>query len=452
DDVQAECRVLCDALGAYDFDARWALNGADALDELSKEPFDVVVTDLNMPKLNGVELCRQISEARPHLPVIVVTAFGSIDSAVEAMKAGAYDFITKPFDVDAVALAVQRAAEHHALKQEVAALRKLVRLDPSYGRLVGTRYAMRHVYEMIDCALDTDAPILITGESGTGKELVAREIHERSREATGPFVAFNCAGTPESLLESELFGHVRGAFPEAQADREGLMLSANGGTFLLDEIGDMPLALQPRLLRTLQERTIRPVGGAKEIPFTARVIATTNRDLDAAVESGRLRGDLFYRINVIHIPLPPLRTRAGDILLLAQTFLAEFAIRGGKIARGFTARAAERLLAFDWPGNVRELRNCIERAVALSRNEEIDLDALPERIRDYSSKHVLVASDDPSELISMEQVERRYIIRVVEACRGNKSQAARILGIGRKTLYRKLTALGIPTCDDEGSD
>lgn len=449
DDVQAECRVLCDALRTTDLESQWVLSGQEALDLLGKEPFGVVVADLNMPGMNGVELCRQVTESRPDMPVIVVTAFGSIDGAVDAMKAGAYDFITKPFDVDSVALAVRRAIEHYALKQELTALRTIVQTAQPYGRMLGTSQVMRQVYSLIEAVVDTDAPVLITGESGTGKELVAREIHERGKNSSGPFVAVNCASIPESLLESELFGHVKGAFTDARADRQGLMSSANGGTLLLDEIGDMPIALQPRLLRALQERTVRPIGGTKEFPFDARVIAATNRDLDSAIETGRLRQDLYYRINVIHIQLPPLRARGGDILLLAQNFLMEIAVRNDKSVNGFTTRAAERLLAYDWPGNVRELRNCVERAVALARTEMVDLEDLPEKVRDYKPNHVLVAGNDPSELVPLEEVEKRYILRVVDACSGNKSQAARVLGIGRKTLYRRLIALGVSVSEDE---
>lgn len=449
DDVQAECRVLCDVLRTSCFEPDWALSASEALDMLAREPFDVVVTDLNMPGMNGVDLCRHVNESRPDLPVIVVTAFGSIDSAVEAMKAGAYDFITKPFDMDAIALVVKRAVEHHALKREVAALRTIVQPSQPYGRLLGTSHAMRRVYELIERVIDSDAPILITGESGTGKELVAREIHERSKKRPGPFVAVNCAAIPEALLESKLFGDVRGLAAEANSAPDGVLSSANGGTLLLDEIGDMPLSLQPRLLQVLQDRAFSASDGTRERAFDARVITASNRDLDAAVEAGRLREDLYYRLNVIHIALPPLRTRGGDILLLAQAFLAEIAIRAERPAQGFTGRAAERLQTYDWPGNVRELHNCIERAATLARSDLVDVDSLPERIRDYSSKHVLVASDDPSELVSLEEVERRYLMRVVDACRGNKSQAARILGIGRKTLYRRLMAMGVPVSEDD---
>jgi two-component system response regulator HydG len=449
DDIEAECRVLSDALRGSGFEPHWLLSGSEALDLLAREPFDVVVTDLNMPHVNGVDLCRQVTESRPHLPVIVVTAFGSIDTAVEAMKAGAYDFITKPFDMDAIAIAVKRAVEHHALKREVAALRNIVQPGQPYGRLLGTSHAMRKIYELIECVVDSDAPVLLTGECGTGKELVAREIHARSSYVKGPFVAVNCATIPEHLFERELFGSAHGNLSDTYSNRQSAFSLALGGTLLLQEISDVPLSAQPRLLRALQEQSVGNQNHSANLALNTRVITATNRDLDAAVESGRFREDLYYRINVIQLKLPPLRARGGDILLLAQSFLSEIAIRTGKRTRGFTVRAAERLQTYDWPGNVRELRNCVERAVALARGESIDVDSLPERIRDYSSKHVLVASDDPSELVSLEEVEHRYVVRVMDACRGNKSQAARILGIGRKTLYRRLLAMGVPVGDDE---
>jgi two-component system response regulator HydG len=271
---------------------------------------------------------------------------------------------------------------------------------------------------------------------------VARALHRRGRRKDGPFVAINCAALPETLLESELFGHERGAFTDARAARSGLFVQASGGTLFLDEIGEMPLALQPKLLRALQERAVRPLGGEREVPFDVRLVTATNRDLETAVHDGRFREDLFFRVNVIHVPLPPLRARGGDILLIAQRFVNEYAARSGKAVTGLSPQAAERLLAYAWPGNVRELENCIERAIALAQHDKILPDDLPEKIRDYRRSHVLVASDDPAELVPLEEVERRYILRVLEAVGGNKSQAAQVLGLGRKTLYRKLEEYG----------
>jgi two-component system response regulator HydG len=301
---------------------------------------------------------------------------------------------------------------------------------------------MKEIYDLLDRLVDSDAAVLITGESGTGKEVVARALHHRGRRSAGPFMAINCAAMPEQLLESELFGHTRGAFTDARAARTGLFLEANGGTLFLDEIGDLPLALQPKLLRALQERVVRPVGATEEVPFDVRLVASTNRDLETAVEEGRFREDLYFRINVIQVALPPLRARGGDVLLLAQHFLEQHAARAEKRVTGLSPAAAERLVSYAWPGNVRELQNCIERAVALARYEQILVDDLPERIRAYRGSYVVLAADDPSELVPLEQVERRYILRVMEAVGGNKTVAAKVLGLDRATLYRKLERYG----------
>ncbi len=302
---------------------------------------------------------------------------------------------------------------------------------------------MRTVYDLVERVADSEATILITGESGTGKEVFANAIHRRSRRAHGPFVAINCTAMPETLLESELFGHTRGAFTDAREARTGLFVQARGGTLLLDEVGDMPLTLQPKILRVLQERKVRPLGSSTEVAIDVRVIAATNRDLEGAIEEKRFREDLYFRLNVIQIPLPPLRSRAGDVLPLAQHLLETFAERAGKPITAIAPAAAEKLVAYSWPGNVRELQNCMERAIALARFEQIGVDDLPEKIREHRSSHVLVASDDPSELVPMEEVERRYVQRVLEAVGGNKAAAARILGFERKTLYRKLERWGI---------
>ena len=301
---------------------------------------------------------------------------------------------------------------------------------------------MQAVYDLLGRIADSPATVLITGESGTGKEVAARALHERGPRKGRPFVAINCSAVPEALLESELFGHARGAFTDARAARAGLLLQATGGTLLLDEIGDMPIALQPKLLRSLQERTLRPVGGDEEMPFDVRIIATTNRDLHALVEEGRFREDLYFRINVIHVEMPPLRARGGDVLLLAQHFIDVHATRAGKHVTGLSPPAAEKLLAYSWPGNVRELQNCIERAIALTQHERIGVEDLPETVRAYKRSHVLIATDDPSELVSLAEVERRYVLRVLEAVGGNKTSAAHILGVTRKTLYRKLEEYG----------
>jgi len=424
-------------------------DAAEALERLATAEVDAIVTDLNMPRMNGVELCERIVANRPDVPVIVITAFGSLDTAVSAIRAGAYDFITKPFELDALVVALERAIQHRTLREEVKRLRIAVAEARRYGQLLGTSPAMRKVYALLERIADSSASVLITGETGTGKELVARALHDRGPRKAGPFVGLNCSAVPEALLEAELFGHVRGAFTDASRARAGLFVRANGGTLFLDEIGELPLALQPKLLRALQERKVRPVGSDEEISFDARVVTATNRDLESAVDENRFREDLFFRINVIHVALPPLRARGGDVLLLAQHFVDRYAGQAGKSVSGISPAAAERLLAYAWPGNVRELENCIERAIALTEYDKIAVDDLPEKIRSYRRSHVLVASDDPTELVPLEEVERRYILRVMEAVGGNKTEAAQVLGVGRRTLYRKLEQYGRGGGSDE---
>jgi len=413
-------------------------DAAQALRSLETSDADVVVTDLNMAGQNGIELCQRIADNFRDLPVIVLTAFGSYDTAVAAIRAGAYDFLGKPVRIDVLCIAIERAAQHRALRREVVRLRSERETRPADADFVGSSPALEKVRDLIERVAESDASVLITGESGTGKEVVARAIHRHSRRATGPFVALNCAAMPEALLESELFGHTRGAFTDARQAKPGLLIEARGGTVFLDEIGDMPLELQPKLLRVVQERRLRPVGSAHEIAVDVRFIAATNRDIESAVEERRFREDLFFRLNVVRVDLPPLRARPADILPLAQRFLSTFARGAGKAVSSISPAAAERLLSYSWPGNVRELQNCMERAVALARFNEIGVDDLSERVRDTRSTDVALASTDPALLLSMEEIERRYIMHVLETVGGNKTTAARVLGIERKTLYRKL--------------
>jgi two-component system response regulator HydG len=414
-------------------------HAADAAwDLLEREDFAVVVTDLNMRGMNGVELTDRVAKNRPDVPVIVITAFGSLETAIATLRAGAYDFITKPFEIDQLVVAVERGLQNRRLREEVKRLRAEVARSKPSPELLGDSRVMKKVHETIARVAETDATVLVTGESGTGKELVARDIHKRSKRAGGPFVALNCAALPETLLESELFGHVRGAFTDAKTAKRGLFVEASGGTLFLDEIGEMPLGMQAKLLRALEERTVRPVGGTSEMAFDARIVAATNKDIESLVENGRFREDLYYRINVVHVDLPPLRARGNDTLVLAQHFINRYAEPMGKKVTGFGAPAAERLLAYSWPGNVRELQNCIERAIALARFEQLTVEDLPPKVRDYKSSFVVVATEDPTDLVTMEEVERRYIQRVMEAVGQNKTQAAKVLGFDRTTLYRKL--------------
>jgi len=452
DDDRSMCELLQAGLTALGFNVTIRTTAAEVSARMGEEDYDAIVTDLNMPGLNGIELCERIAANRPDVPVIVVTAFGSLHTAIQAIRAGAYDFITKPFDIDALALALDRATRHKALQEEVKRLRQEAMAPARFPELLGESEAMRELRELVARVADTESTVLVTGETGTGKELVARALHRASRRAQGPFVAVNCAAMPEALLESELFGHARGAFTDARTERKGLFQRCEGGTLLLDEIGDMPLGLQPKLLRALQDRTLRPVGSDDEIKFDVRIVVSTNVDLEDAVEQGRFREDLFFRLNVIPVSVPPLRARGNDVLLLAQNFATRFATRSQKRVRGLSGTAAEKLMSYSWPGNVRELENAMERAVALTRFEEIAVDDLPERVRNYSPSHIVIAADSPSELATLETVERAYILRVFESAGRNKAQAARILGLDRKTLYRKLQRYGAVEGEGDAQD
>jgi two-component system response regulator HydG len=438
DDDRSMCDVLDAELKRREFQTSSSTTAEEALRRLAEDDFDLVLTDINMHAMSGVDLCRQIVESREHLPVVVMTAYGSMEAAIAAIRAGAYDFVTKPFEMDDIALTIERALKHRALREEVKRLRRVVVDSQRFDEILGTSSSMKKMYDLAARVAETETTVLITGESGTGKELVAKALHAKSARKDGPFVAINCAAMPESLLESELFGHVRGAFTDARTARSGLFIKASRGTLFLDEIGEMPAGMQAKLLRALQERTVRPVGGDQEQPFDARIIAATNRDLETEVEEKRFREDLFYRINVVRIHVPPLRARGSDVLLLAQHFLQRYQPNGHQRVVGIKSGAADKLLSYPWPGNVRELQNCIERAVALAQFDHVGVDDLPERVREFKSSRITIESNDPSELLPMEEVERRYILRVLEAVGGNKTLAAQVLGFDRRTLYRKL--------------
>jgi two-component system response regulator AtoC len=438
DDDRSMCDVLDAELKRRDFQTTTSTTAEEALRRLVEDDFDLVLTDINMHAMSGVDLCRQIVESREHLPVVVMTAYGSMEAAIAAIRAGAYDFVTKPFEMDDIALTIERALKHRALREEVKRLRRVVVDSQKFDDILGTSASMKKMYDLASRVAETETTVLITGESGTGKELVAKALHAKSTRKDGPFVAINCAAMPENLLESELFGHVRGAFTDARTARSGLFIKASHGTLFLDEIGEMPAGMQAKLLRALQERTVRAVGGDQEQPFDARIIAATNRDLETEVEEKRFREDLFYRINVVRIHVPPLRARGGDILLLAQHFLQRYQPNGHQRVVGIKSAAADKLLSYPWPGNVRELQNCMERAVALAQFDHVGVDDLPERVREFKSSRITIESSDPAELLPMEEVERRYILRVLEAVGGNKTLAAQVLGFDRRTLYRKL--------------
>ena len=440
DDDKAMCELIDTTLTMKGYATAWCQSAAEATQLIHNTEFDVVLTDIKMPGTTGLQLCQQISSSRPDIPVVVMTAFGTMDTAVATIRSGAYDFITKPVELEVLSLTISRAVERRQLTRQIHLLEQQAGSENHFGELLGESLPMQRLYDQMKRIGPSDASLLITGESGTGKELVARSIHQLSNRSHHPFVAVNCAALSETLLESELFGHVRGAFTDARSERKGLFLEAEGGTLLLDEMGDMPMPMQVKLLRALEENRLRPVGSDHEIEFNVRVLAATHRDLETAAEEGLFRQDLFYRINVIQIHLPPLRSRGVDILAIASHYIDQFAERSGKKVAGISETAAEKLLAYSWPGNVRELRNVMERAVALTRYDSITLEDLPDKIREHQGGTVFIGGEDPTELVSLEEVERRYIEHVLTAVDQNRTQAARILGLDRKTLYRKLKA------------
>jgi DNA-binding NtrC family response regulator len=440
DDAADSAHILRTSLRRRGYVVEAALSASEALAYLHGTPVDVVIAHLRMPGMSGLELCKALREEHPDLQTIVVTGQSSLDSAIEAIRAGAFDYITKPIALDALVIAIERAAAHLTLRREVLRLRAAVDAVRPIDGLVGDSPAIQQVSAIVRQVAAGDATALITGESGTGKELVARAIHALSPRRASLFVAINCAAMPTELLESELFGHVKGAFTDARNSRPGLLLRAGNGTVFLDEIGEMPLEMQAKLLRVLQERTVRPVGGDREAPFHARFVAATNRDLEADIEAKRFREDLYYRINVVQIPVPPLRAHPTDILPLAQHFINLFASRSGKQVGGLSAPAAQKLVDYDWPGNVRELENSMERAITMTALSEIAVEDLPERIQAHRSVRLVqpIVNGAATELISLETLEQRYIQQVLLAVGGNKTQAARVLGIDRRSLYRRL--------------
>lgn len=405
----------------------------NAIQVFSTNEITLTLTDIRMSGRDGLELLDHIKSNDPESIVIIMTAFSSVDSAIAALRKGAYDYVTKPFVNDDLLQTVKNAVKQRLLFQENRFLRRELRQKYDFSQMIGKSEALQQVFSLVQKVAGTSANILIQGESGTGKELVARSIHFNSKRADAPFLAVNCGALPESLLESELFGHTRGSFTGAVADKKGLFRSANGGTLFLDEVSEMPLALQVKLLRALQEHEVTPVGSAEAIKFDARIIAATNKRLDTEVAEGRFREDLFYRLNVVEIDVPPLRERRDDIPLLAKHFLAKNARSHNSSEKFLSDDAMASIIRYSWPGNVRELENVIERAVILS-GPEIGVDGLPSKIADSTA----VSAHAPNDRPTLEEMEQRYLLEVLASVDDDKTQAAQILGIDLSTLYRKL--------------
>lgn len=438
DDDPETLEILQQQLSREGYQVTQCESAEQALALASNDEFDVVLSDVHLGGMGGIELCERMVHARPDVPVVVVTAFGNMETAIAALRAGAFDFIQKPMEPVQLYHSLRRATERRNLEQEVRRLREQTQAPPTIGSLIGESPPMKRIYAMIQQVADTDTSVLVSGESGTGKELVARALHEESKRRSRPFLAINCAAVPAQLLESELFGHTRGAFTDARSDRKGLFEQANTGTIFLDEVGELPTELQPKLLRVLQERKIRPIGSSREIELDIRVVAATNRQLESDVEHGRFRADLFYRLNVVQLDLPPLRERGMDILRLAEHFLRQYSERLGRSIEGIERSAAQKLLDYDWPGNVRELSNYIERAATLTSANQIRVIDLPEKVRRFEVTGMPAQESIPQTVITLQELQERYIESVLKRVQGNKTQAAKLLGLDRRTLYRKL--------------
>jgi DNA-binding NtrC family response regulator len=428
-------------LGAWGFEVLQAGDAMEAEVLVERQDPDIVISDVVMPDVSGLELLRKLKAGDPHRPILLVTAQGSIDMAVEAMKSGARDFLTKPItDLPKLKSLLDDAEREIELRRKARRLASRIDMTAGGGEFVGNSKAMREVFDLIESVATRDVYVMITGESGTGKELVARGIHRLSRREGKPFIAVNAAAIPETLIESEFFGHERGAFTGAVGTRQGCFEQANGGTLFIDEIAEMPMSLQPKLLRVLSDGRVRRLGGQYEFEFDVRVIAATNRDPLKAIEEGRLREDLYYRLNVMPVALPPLRERAEDVPLLAQHFVAEFNRKHNLTIEGITDEAAALLRAYPWPGNVRELKNVIERCVVLAKGEWIEEANLPPYIRDGAGQQKLVFAVGAT---TVADAERELILRTLEHADQNKAEAARQLGVDVKTIYNKLKAYGI---------
>ena len=437
EDDLAMSQLLVEGLSRRGYQPRAAQSGEAALTLMQQHDIQAVVTDVNMKGIDGLTLCERIVAGHPGVPVLVITAFGSMDTAIKAIRAGAYDFLTKPFELEALTLALARAVQHKQLREEVKRLRDEAGVRKGMSTLLGESAGIRELVSLINRVADSESAVLITGERGTGKDLVARAIHEASRRRAGPFVTLNCGAVPETLLATELFGTAKGT----GAAKPGAFSRAQGGTVFLDELGELSLDLQQKLLRAIQDRKVVPVGGEQEVSFDARVVTATHLDLETAVEEKRFREDLYFRINVINLHVPPLRMRGNDVLVLTQHFVRTFAEKGRKEVTGIATAAAQKLLAYAWPGNVRELQNVIERAVALTRYAQLTTEDLPEKVL-HPSASQSAADADEAVLLPMEDIERQHILRVLRAVGGHRTQAAKILGLDRKTLYRKLEGYG----------
>jgi two-component system NtrC family response regulator len=443
DDDASLRRVVEYQLGEAGYAVESAADAGQALDALRREPFDLLMTDVLMPGMDGLELVDRARVLRPDVAALVITAHGDVATAVRAMQLGALDFLEKPFTRDRLLVSVRRAVEFVGLRHENRRLRAAVQERGGVETILGSSSALRRVLSDLTLAADSDATVLILGESGTGKELAARTLHLRSRRKEGPFAVVNCAAIPEGLVESELFGHRRGSFTGATEEHKGKFETASGGTLFLDEVADLPLAVQPRLLRALQEREVDKVGSASPVRVDVRVVAATHADLDARVREGTFREDLYYRLNVVPLLLPPLRERREDIPLLVEHFLVKHGKRHGRPIPKLEAEVLDLFARYSWPGNVRELENVIERLVVLSRTGSVSAADVPEALRAALPTFGRVRLDIPPDGISLEEVEKGLLVEALRRCGGNQTRSARFLGISRQTLIYRLKKFGL---------
>jgi two-component system response regulator HydG len=444
DDDSTHRTMLRTLIGGWGYDVVEADDGSTAIETVQKHPFDLVLMDVRMLKVSGLEALEEIKAFNPAIPVTIMTAYSSVETAVEALKKGAYDYLTKPLDFDKLRLTIERAMEHTRLKEENRILKENLGKHFDMQNIVGRSPAMMRLMETVAHVAPSEATVMITGSSGTGKELIAGMIHFNSPRKEGPFIKINCAAITETLLESELFGHEKGSFTGADRRKEGRFYQAHQGSLFLDEVSEMPLTMQVKLLRVLQERELTRVGGEEVIKMDVRVIAATNRDLVDLKRKGLFREDLYYRLNVVSLEIPPLSERKDDIPLLARHFLKMFSEKNNKEIKGFTPRAMDRLIRHDWPGNVRELMNAVERGVVLTRTEYLDeQDFAIMQNGSQPFAEAVPVFDGKENSLSLEAVEKAAVLRMLEAANGNKSQAARRLGITRKTLHKKLKKYGV---------
>lgn len=446
DDDLNHLKMLQTIVRSWGYQVSVADDGAKAVENVKERPFALILMDVRMAQMSGIEALRLIKQYNPAIPILIMTAYSSVDSAVEALKTGAYDYLTKPLDFEVLKISLSRALEHSGLKAENATLKSKMGVEYQLENIIGKSSPMKKLVEMLAMIAPSEATVLITGESGTGKELIAKSIHYNSQRKAYPLVVVNCAAITETLLESELFGHEKGAFTGADKRREGRFMQANKGTIFLDEIGETSPAMQAKLLRVIQEREIQRVGGEETLSVDVRILAATNRTLENEVKNGKFREDLFYRLNVVSLRIPPLRERHDDIPLLAQHFLEKYAEKNHKQGKGFSPLAMDMLLKHTWPGNVRELENTIERAVIFLPDEHITEKELPSTITEaYAEKSDWVVPPSPVAAANrpLEEIEKEAILATLGDNGGNKSETARKLGINRKTLHKKLKEYGI---------